>query len=456
MPSIALGCCQRWERKLTEWPEKFIYVCNATRASIINVLPMVHGGLDRIEEIFIFCGAPSDNTGDGTLQSEAVDPAHRLRRIGVEWSKGRLPYEKIKVLFGDPNDIATWRAHMSTAGAHAERQGLPILFNIKGGTKEMAIGGVLGTSGRGLQVITVRGTPFCVEAVLSDRQAPFPNDRNLTLDEYLDAYDLTEHNPRERQTLEQLYTENEDRIDELASIILKKLDHTRQIASALDVITRPLFRSSAKGRPTFLPGPIDPRTASISKAAADSLARALSKMDGLLGCAAVHDTSGRLLKLQITREDSVKFLKGGWLEAYLYNRLRSQLSSRSDVGIVANLGIGHRRADGRCGPRVAEIDVGVLVKSQLHIVEAKTASFTAKGAKDGGERSLAQIDSVKKQLIGQVGKVLIVNPRDDLQSVGRLGGDIDLRARRGGEELFLGTDAVERLVDRVKEIVATA
>jgi hypothetical protein len=158
----------------------------------------------------------------------------------------------------------------------------------------------------------------------------------------------------------------------------------------------------------------------------------------------------------VTDEAAVKFLKGGWLEGVLFNRIRRRFAGNDRVAVSANLGLAHRDAAGSRGPRIAEIDIAILVKSQLHLVEAKTASMTTAAAKAGGQVSLAQIDSVKKLLVGQIGKVLIANPREDAASVGKHGGDIHERARRGGEELFVGADAVDAVVRRAVDIVDAA
>lgn len=445
---------------MEKWPDRFTYVCNATRASLVNILPIVHAGIDRIEDLVIFCGAPSDEIRDGTLQSEAIDPAQRLRRVVGAWSGGRLSGGKVSILFGDPADIACWRTHMAAVGERTSTQGTPILFNIKGGTKEMALGGVLGGGGRQLQLVTIRGAPLGVEAVFPDRQSLLVGGAQLSLAQYLDAYDLLEQDPPRRELSESTYLANADRIARFAQTVLPRnaggVNKIRQIASAISKITEPLYPRANSGRPVFTSGLIDPRAAPVGRSAKESLADALAILDGFLGCKAEFDGPGNLERLRVENEQAANFIRGVWLEGYLYNRLRQEFSGNKRVEIAANLGLAHRDVDGRGGPRIAELDIVLLVDSQLHIVEAKTASLTAKGARDGGEKSLAQIDSVKRLLVGQVGKVLICNPRDDWASVGKQGGDIDARARRGGEELFLGHEAVDGLIQRLRDIVRSS
>lgn len=166
------------------------------------------------------------------------------------------------------------------------------------------------------------------------------------------------------------------------------------------------------------------------------------------------DTRGQLVSLEVRKANAIRFLRGAWLEGYLYNKIREAIGERNDVQIAANLGIAYRKDGGIGKQRISEIDVAIMVRSQLHIVDAKTASLTTKAARESGERAFGQIDSVKKAFLGQIGKVLIVNPRDS-QGDAQIG-DIDLRARGGGEELFLGHDAVTKAIARVRELVGAA
>ena len=106
---------------MEQWPERFVYVCNASRASLVNILPMVHAGIDRIEELIIFCGAGSLHSKDANEIAEAIDPANRLRRNASQWSKGRLSGKRISVFPGDATDIAKWRRHKIGRASCRER-----------------------------------------------------------------------------------------------------------------------------------------------------------------------------------------------------------------------------------------------------------------------------------------------------------------------------------------------
>lgn len=438
---------------MAEWPETFVYVCSASRSNIVNVLPMVHGGLQRIARMVVLCGARSEDSRDGTERAEAVDPALRLRRIACDWADGAIAEPDIR--WGDPADIACWRGHMTAVCDAAARDGLPVLFNVKGGTKEMAIGGVMASAGHDLRVVTVRGAPFVVEEITSAGQSALPRFGQVSLARYLDAYGLIEDQPEMRQQAMAFYAASAERLAGLAGLLLpRQPGETQLIDTVIGVLNKSvgdsLYDDLGGGRRRFRGGTIEADAAGRGgRSVAGIIADVLRAMDGLPGCRLVAGST--LASLEVTREEAARLLNGGWLEGYVYNRLFAHVGGRDDVEVVANLGLAHRQGQ----KRAAELDVAVLVKSQLHLIEAKTGRLTPKDAQGSGERSLAQVDHVKKMLLGQVGKALIVNPRET-EARADHEGDFGLRARHGGEELFFGIGAIDRLVERVATIVAEA
>src|SRR6185437_1307003 len=98
---------------MRQWPEKFIYVCNATQSAIVNALPIVHAGLERIDRIVIFCGVERGHAPDARETREALEPAERLANIVAEWAKplGRkIPVEWERR--GDADRVDVWAKHM--------------------------------------------------------------------------------------------------------------------------------------------------------------------------------------------------------------------------------------------------------------------------------------------------------------------------------------------------------
>ena len=97
----------------------------------------------------------------------------------------------------------------------------------------------------------------------------------------------------------------------------------------------------------------------------------------------------------------------------------------------------------------------MMIGSQLVIVEAKSSSMTGAAARDSGERSLAQVESTQRQLTGQVGRVFIINPCITEETLRKQQGAVIARTRQSGQELFVGPDAIERLVRRMAELIGS-
>jgi len=427
-------------RRDAGWPEQFVYVCSATRAALVNMLPIIHADLHRVRGLVVFCGASGPDSPDGTAQAEAIEPAERLEKVLSSWTNGRLSAANgtVTTLYGDPGDFAAWRGNMGRvfeAFGSPEGTALPILFNIKGGTKEMAIGGILGrTDEERFQIVTVRGEPLQVERVSRSRQAALPvQGRMLGLRQYLAIYGLWEDDgaPGEmrRNGLESFYREQGRAIRAFAAAVLADAP---RIAAALNRIAGGCF--SGPGGRTF--------ESSNFGIATPLPAAAFVALDGFPGLAIGRDDHGTPVDCTIETEAAANFLRGGWLEALLYLEIADAMRKRNDVEIAASLRIRLRNG----ANQIAEFDIAVLIRSQLHLIEAKTANMGSAVSAEAGERSFAQLDSMKRLLLGQVGKALIVNPRVTQAY------NLDGRARRGGEELFLGRDAVEHAVERIRQL----
>ena len=435
---------------MEQWPESFVYVCNASRASLVNILPMVHAGIDRIEELIIFCGARSLHSKDANEIAEAIDPANRLRRNASQWSKGRLSGKRISVFPGDATDIAKWLRHMTAVFERPGAEKLPVIYNVKGGTKEMGLGGAIGAANRDFWIVTVTETPVGVQVVRPDGQKPLARHGELTLADYLAAYGFIEKDATVRFAAEAMYAANRDRIATYANRILPKppsnLTQMESIMRGLYRIIEPLHDSSGRH---FYPGTIS--AAGVERVVRKEVLGLLEAMDGFLGCrlGPIGDT------LDVTQKDALRFMSGGWFEAYLFNQLTTALQGTDGAQLYANLHLAHAHADGLVGPDMAELDIVLLVNSQLHIIEAKTSSMTTAAAKRNYESSIAQSHSIQTQLVGQTGKILVCNPRDDEASV-RKEDEIGVRPQRAGRELFLGAGAVDALIVRAKELVAAA
>nr|WP_294546230.1 DUF1887 family CARF protein [uncultured Rhodopila sp.] len=447
-----------------DWPTRFIYVCSAGRGAVVNMLPVAHAGIDRVEQVFIFCGAYGPDTDDGNDRAEAVDPALRLARQLARLSNNRLSEAKrtVRIVYGSPVTISTWNQEMRALLADTERpdgKSLPVVLNLKGGTKEMSIGGVLGLSATGKDrglLVTVSDQYARVQLVRPGRQDILPvRGADLDLPRYLETYGFREHidpHPRrahqQRAALEALYEAERDRIQAFARAFLP---------AAIEgwPLLRDLAQKHAdanKGDRDFKPSGLISMPDSRPWPARDQLSRALKELQGFPGIDFDLDAGNAISGFQINTAAASRFLTGGWLEAALYLAVKDALGARNDVSVFTGLAI---CSEAKPGTQQVELDLAVMIGSQLVIVEAKSSQMTNAAAARIGDHALPVVENNKRMLGGQVCRALIVNPCVTLNWLENRPGAVTDRARRGGIELCLGSRAIDKAVDYIVDIAAS-
>lgn len=439
----------------SEWPSRFIYVCNAGRAALVNALPPIHAGLHRVARMVVFCGAMGPEETDQTDRAEAIVPALRLSRAIARWTDGRISEAQgtLTVLYGWPTSVADWRRNMRLV-LNGPDAGLPVLYNFKGGTKEMAIGGttVLAAEAadRGLS-ITVSDQLPRVELVTGDEQVPLPvAGGHLDLPCYLELYGFRAHIDsapdrahQQRAAIEAFCIAERERITAFAARFLPR-------AVDLWPILERLTRRAEDAPPIteFIDLPT-PDTSGLARKTCDALAGALGVLHGFPGLEIERNAAEQCTRFRIADAVAERFLRSGWLEDAVYLALRQALGDRNDVTVAAGLGLAPSETP---ATRETEIDVAILIGSQLLIVEAKSSAMTGRAAKQINERSLPMVEGNMRALLGQVGKALIVNPCVTAASLRRQGGAVIQRSRRGGLDLFVGPTAIDDLVKYVKAL----
>lgn len=420
-----------------EWPEKFVYVCSATQGAIVNTLPVIYAGADRIARIYVLCGASGLDTTDPREIRDAIDPFHRLE-LFVKDASAHLPCSpEVEPLFGDPQRFATWEEHMRDIREAEQDSGLPIVFALTGGTKPMSIGAMVGAAGAPpdrLRFVFVAGSPLRVEFVEGTRQTDMVRHGRLPLDVFLEAYGVREIEPVIRREREQSYREHETEIAEFAQGYLRD---PLKSAPILNNLIRPLFKEKNE----FQVGEIG--LASVS--GADHRKRFRQMFAGLPAMPGFERVAQD--QFRVTTPEAGLFLQSGWLEAHIFNRIGKLVRGRNDVEIRANLCLTHDRSD------LGEIDLAVYIGDQLHIVEAKTLSFSGPAGQESVGKSLRQIDTLKRLLLAQHGRAWLVNPRETKESATLARGDVIRGARAKGIELVLGSGAIDDLERHISALL---
>lgn len=116
-------------------------------------------------------------------------------------------------------------------------------------------------------------------------------------------------------------------------------------------------------------------------------------------------------KLQFPNEAARKFVNGGWLEFLVYQAL-SSLSSEMRFADYA-IGLEVTAADGKTKN---ELDVAVLYKNTLHIIECKSANMTSNGKAEesSGTEALYKLEALR-DIGGLRTKALLVDFRGGLR-----------------------------------------
>lgn len=442
----------------TAWPDTFTYVCNATRAAVVNGLPLAYAGIERIKRIVVFCGAADRPSANAHEMAEAILPAQAFAAALAEWSGGRLAEQAgtLQIVYGPASSIADWTSRMNDVLAQEvsrEKVRPCIVYNLKGGTKEMALGGMLGlhhVTDVNHLLLTVSDGPLRIEMVAPDTQDPMPNvAADLSLRQYLALYGFSEYFDSNQQD-QRAYIERRYR-DWRWPIRRFSEEFLPSAVTAWPVLqrwTQPLDDKRGGWNLDFDIIMTNPET--IPSVDQHVVLAALGALDGMGGLDIQKGVDGLCTSCVVRTPLAARFLRGGWLEALLFLRLLEVADKHKDVTIATTLGLAYLNDRKQ---QVTEIDIAVLVRSQLLIVEAKSSAMSSRATRANNERSFAQMDSNKKALLGQVGRAVVVNPCVEPGRFETLRGGVAQRLVRGGEEILLGPTAVDDMVNLVRTMI---
>jgi hypothetical protein len=421
---------------IAAWPERFVYVCSATRSAIVNIAPVAHAGARRVARAVILCGADKGSSS-GVDKREAIDPADRL----TTWLKSRQI--STEVVRGPPDDPGHWAAALESLLLETEAEGLPLVFNAAGGRTQMKLGALWRPDPR-LLVLAVEGNPFRTVLIRTiagrPRSSVAPRYGNLDFHDLFHCHNALEARPSERLETEAFFKLHAGAIASFGQALID--GRTMRLASKIQGPAASLFSGGQ-----FNPGEFELGSKSLSL-------EALRRLETLPGLE-IREAAGDNTEVSVTDVRTAKTLSGGWLEAMIYNRLRT-LADEPRLKVVANLALEDWHAPSPDGSKAdwGEIDVGLLIGDQMHFVEAKAAIFAGSPQDDldkGARRkALDQLNLFRNRLLGQFGGGWIVNP---LARPSDISPAYTARVAKVGE-IFVGPTAIDRLVRRVEGLIA--
>ena len=316
---------------MADWPNRFIYVCNASRGAVVNALPLFHAGLDRIAQVIVLCGAEQNST-DPHQRAEALDPAERLGEYLSAATNKRISRKRnsFRTLYGDAGNIGVWQ---DKARGLAEAASGPIVYNIKAGTKEMAIGGVLGLSGgKGdPRLITVRDN-LLIELVTPTGQEKLPvPGHDIPLRELLSLYGFREYTYNNR-------TPPHQQRKPLEAWYLHYQGHIRAFAAAFEPRAASLWRALQR-----LTAPLAPPSerefvlpCRIELAQDPATAQMVTTLEGIRGLQ-LEWQGGIVSACTVTDAFVARFLRGSWIEAAAFLALYDLAQDVGDAEVFANV-----------------------------------------------------------------------------------------------------------------------
>lgn len=415
-----------------EPPERILYVCAATGYGPANLVPIYALGRSLIAHFAILRGIRSPEEPNETELREAGRTGDRLRDFA--FAELGLSHDRISVLDGDPDSFVDWERHARTVVEIASAENLNIVINLTGGPKQLAIGME--------HHLRTLGGPFIRLFYSKYPAAPlfvFPSGNGLA-EGSLEA-------PAERAPLELLVeaagrevcSDNEETTG-MRQIVEASPDAVRKIWPRF--VTSRGVREEKWGQLVEIV-----RALNVAGNAHQDGALAVGQRERWRDVRALLDPENRLGSDRAGLVESpggIRFFKGGWLEAILWQALTDALADRGEDADV-RLSVSMRTPRSR--ETTDEIDVLVRLGDQLHLVEAKTSTTTRDNDANRLGDSIKKLAGLRKALGGTACHAWLVAPFLGLPEHAL--NEWEGRAADGGVHLLVGPGSLDRLVGEV-------
>jgi hypothetical protein len=415
-------------------PESFVYLCNATRASNVNLTPIFFFGRGRVKAIIIQSGVISADNITPFEEQEAVLPAKRLRAVAKDVLG--LPDEAICSIQASPERLSGWSA--SIQWAKQNYPGVPIVANLQGGTKEMAMGT--------MAALNDPASGDCIYVFIGKRSGL----------------------PRLVGKIKGLVEERETNIDEGKSWIpVKALGISRgyqmsrnedEAAALVDYEwAEAIFQRMTNGN------------LELQRQALRGFNKAHSIVDNNdFDLNALNDRQrGRCTVADLgwwfccdpaypeyeeywnngnlgNRKDPVRlFLTGAWLEQLIERRVKNAFNNSLSIGVLANATLTIEGVEGSA----AEIDLIVADRDTLHLIEVKTSVTTNQLAKQAD-----QLGNKRSLIEGNLGRAWIVAPFLEAHAKQESLEGLKKRIHAKGVTLLYGNNAVDLLIAEISAL----
>jgi len=404
-------------------PDKFTYVCSATKWAAGNLIPIYHLDKRRIASLVVLCGAMEKGPHTATQITDAIEPKDWLVKFARETLK--LDDKDIRVVHGDPDSIVPW----SKAFGPNSPADLPVICNLQGGTKQMAIG-VLDALARSplswLRVFVGKfpATVHIAAQVGNDLLDFFVDDamikERVPLPVLLDAVGyqskavsaVTAYAHHQALSAAMIFSQ----------MIGAHVDH-KERDEALAIFKRHGIKDKRNTKRRVKDEIIDFRNFEPE---------ILKLLEKYYGCPVWN--SG-----YISGDPTCKFFQGGWLEQAVLDKVKAAIAHRPAFNAISNFEI---KLKGSLH-KATEIDILLHQGEVAHLIEVKT-STDEKFIQQAGDKLAAN----NRLLGGRPAKAWLVLPFMKISDV-TLRDERPQRLKDRGVRLLIGERAVDQLLAEI-------
>ena len=421
------------DRLPAEWPEKIYYVCNSSFSTLVNAIPIIHAGADRIVGMQILCGVR--DPGKPTLDEErhSIRPADRLKEFAEEKIRG---IDVAPHTYADPDSFVAWGGALRQAIETACDNDCTLVYNATGGTKDMVLGSLLGlrqADRAKVMVISISkadrtciyldfdDTTGCLEERLLGRK------EQIDLDELLRLCGYVEVDKEEREEHEKFIQEHRGVAESVlkAAIKISQGGHKSTLGA--------LQWQMQNRQPPFS---LDFRDIRADKG---SLRCLLESFSGLAGFTIKRGARNLIDSIEVENETARCFVGGIWLEAVILGVVKDIFKDASiEIYGGFKLAVKETRIPGQNTllPDM-ELDIAFLIDEQLHSVEVKAVTTG-----QGFGQYTPKIFKMREELGTHRMRTFLVAPfleQSDIE-----GGDFMSRTKQQGVELYYGYDGKKK------------
>jgi len=420
-------------------PDRFVYVCIATKFGDVNVVPLLHLGVERAAEIVILCGSASMELSKGPAFTDAIAPAHRLRQFFAN----KLPGIPVIIDNQNPERFEAWKPVAERLAKRSD----PIVLNVAGGrrTVSLAVSSYLRGAGADFREVLTTQNPVETLVVCAEEGSvhthKLPRTAGLSIEDHFLLAGYRRKPKRTDLLMAEFAKQNAGKANRIGNSLLVRRgpgwDWRPAARKALGA-TMAAY-SKVEGVCSDRIWEIDNRNDRSRLKQPIGLGRAPE------GGAELFDAEG---ECQVFNGAAFRglcealYAGGRWLEDFIHGLLQEALRDKLVEGAVLMFA-GETIAAAESDQALHEADIAIWKSDQLHLVEVKCYT-----SKKGLIKSIGDLERFKAKLATGPSNAWIVAPFVAENEVS----DARERGTAGGITVLAGPNAVSRLIQQVKQL----